>query len=146
MSSLALLDDNIRQQLTEYFQNLPHPVILSVYRGPVAESASVLIDLANEVADLSDLVMIQETSQAPVLEPGHQGSEGVQSPVLEVLAGSGESTGVRFVGIPSGHEFSALIEAIRSVSSQTTGLSDQAKASLDQIKSPVHIQVFTTPT
>ena len=54
--------------------------------------------------------------------------------------------GIRFFGAPSGYEFMALIEDIADVSSGKTNLSAQAKEKLHNIRKPVHIQVFTTPT
>jgi len=49
-------------------------------------------------------------------------------------------------GLPSGYEFGTLIDAILDVSSGQSGLSDATKAALAEVKAPVHIQVFSTPT
>ena len=54
--------------------------------------------------------------------------------------------GVRIYGIPYGYELQTLIEAIINVSKGTTDLSDNTKAILKEVKSPVHIQVFVTLT
>ncbi len=143
---MALLDSQITAQVTEFFQGLQDPVTLQWYRGPDADTATTFKDLVNEVADLSDLIMIQEGSQEPELEPGHGGTETVTGPIAELLDKDGNRTGIRFVGIPSGHEFGTLLEGIKSVSTHTSGLSKAAEASLAGIQKPVHIQVFTTPT
>ena len=54
--------------------------------------------------------------------------------------------GVRFFGIPSGYEFTSLIEDIITVSEGDSGLSAAAREAIAQIAEPVHIQVFVTPT
>lgn len=54
--------------------------------------------------------------------------------------------GIRYYGIPSGYEFSSLVEDIVDVSKKDSGLSDGSKRLLAQIKKPVHLQVFVTPT
>lgn len=53
---------------------------------------------------------------------------------------------VRFFGIPSGYEFSALIADLVDVSSGTTNLSEETREYLGSITEDVTIKVFTTPT
>jgi alkyl hydroperoxide reductase subunit AhpF len=53
---------------------------------------------------------------------------------------------VRYFGIPSGYEFSSLIEDIVDVSKGTTDLSAPTLEALAGLKDQVHIQVFVTPT
>lgn len=54
--------------------------------------------------------------------------------------------GIRYYGVPAGYEFSALVDAIFDVSKGTTNLSDAIKKKLAEIKKPVHIQSFVSPT
>ena len=54
--------------------------------------------------------------------------------------------GVRFAGIPSGHEFSTLIHDLILVSGRDSGLSPETRAFLKGLEKPVHLQVFVTPT
>jgi glutaredoxin-like protein len=54
--------------------------------------------------------------------------------------------GIRFFGIPSGYEYSSLIEAILNVSMGQTGLSQKTKEALKTIDKDIHIQIFVTPT
>lgn len=57
-----------------------------------------------------------------------------------------EVLNLRFFGIPSGYEFSTLIEDIVDISRGETHLSEKTKNFLKTITKPVHIQVFVTPT
>ena len=54
--------------------------------------------------------------------------------------------GIRYYGIPSGYEFSSLLEDIVDVSKGEAGLSEQSKALLKEITAPLRLQVFVTPT
>lgn len=56
------------------------------------------------------------------------------------------SDGVRYYGIPSGYEFSSLLEDLVDVSRGATRLADTTKQRLKVIEKPVHIKVFVTPT
>ena len=53
---------------------------------------------------------------------------------------------VRFVGLPSGYEFSTLVADVVDVSKGRTDLSQDGRAAVRAIESPVLIQVFVTPT
>lgn len=54
--------------------------------------------------------------------------------------------GIRYYGVPAGYEFPALVDAVFDVSKGATSLSDNIKKKLAEIKKPVHIQVFVSPT
>ncbi len=54
--------------------------------------------------------------------------------------------GIRFYGVPAGYEFPAIVEDIIDVSKGTTSLPENIKKKLADIKKPVHIQVFVSPT
>lgn len=70
------------------------------------------------------------------------GIEGV--PAMAIV---GEKDyGIRYYGIPSGYEFSALLDAMINTSKRHTKLSDNTKQMLGEIREPVHMRVFVTPT
>jgi glutaredoxin-like protein len=54
--------------------------------------------------------------------------------------------GVRYYGMPAGHEFMALVHAIINVSAKETGLSEKTIEKLKEITKPYNIQVFATPS
>lgn len=62
-----------------------------------------------------------------------------------VIEGS-KDYGIRLYGIPSGYEFTSLIEGIIDVSTGDSGLLPETKAKIATIAKPVHIQVFVTVT
>ena len=54
--------------------------------------------------------------------------------------------GIRFFGIPSGYEYTSLIEAILDVSKGKTSLIPKTREAIKDIDQDIHIQVFVTPT
>lgn len=53
---------------------------------------------------------------------------------------------IRFYGAPLGNELPTLVEAVRMTATGQSGLSEPTRAQLQALKTPVHIQVFFTPT
>jgi glutaredoxin-like protein len=53
---------------------------------------------------------------------------------------------IRFYGAPLGNELSNLLDAIEMSATGETRLSEQSRAQLKTLTSPVHLQVFFTPS
>jgi glutaredoxin-like protein len=66
--------------------------------------------------------------------------------ILRVKDGQDRDYGIRFYGIPSGYEFTSIIEDIMDVSKGESGLQPKSKEAVAGITEPVHFQVFVTPT
>lgn len=72
-----------------------------------------------------------------------------KTPGIVIAAMDGDQIsdfGIQYSGIPSGHEFSTLIQAILLVSGRDSGLTPQTREFLKNLQSPLHLQVFVTPT
>lgn len=67
-------------------------------------------------------------------------------PATVVLDENKKDFGIKFYGIPSGYEFSSLLETVRMIGTGDFGLDEATTASVKQIEKPVHMQVFVTPT
>ncbi len=67
-----------------------------------------------------------------------------------VIAGKDGETvsdyGIRYAGIPSGHEFTSLIQDILLVAGRDSGLAQETRDFLKELTEPVLLQVFVTPT
>jgi alkyl hydroperoxide reductase subunit AhpF len=59
---------------------------------------------------------------------------------------NGKDHGIRFYGIPAGHEFAAVLDTILAVSRGDSGVKPESKAKLAAITQPLHLEVFVTPT
>jgi glutaredoxin-like protein len=100
-------------------------------------------ELLQEVAALSEKVHLQVKDF--VRNSAVARELGVERIPAFVLEGKAQGV-VRFFGIPSGYEFSTLVEDLFDVSAGVTDLSDKTRSILDDIAQKVHIQVFVTPT
>lgn len=142
---MPLLSEKDAAYLREEFaKHLVHPVRLVMFTQTFAcQYCKETEQIVREVADLSD--KIQAEVYNFVTDADKAKEYGVDK--IPAIAVVGEKDyGIRFYGIPSGYEFTSLIEDILDVSRGTTSLSDATRKALEQLTEPVHIQVFVTPT
>ncbi|HEX7375275.1 MAG TPA: hypothetical protein VF277_09875, partial [Steroidobacteraceae bacterium] len=87
-----MLDANLKQQLGTYLQRVTQPVEL-VATLDDSDGAREMRALLEDVASLSDKVRLVE-----------RGDDGVRVPSFRVNR-VGSDLGIRFAGVPLGHEF-----------------------------------------
>ncbi len=143
------LDENITTQIQEVFSNLVNPVEILVFTTKKdCEYCEDTRELLEEVCGLSEKLNYRSVDIESEVELAKQYHID-RTPAIAVLAevdGKTIDHGIRFSGIPAGHEFSALIHSIISISRQEPGISQETQAFLDSLKAPVHLEIFTTPT
>ncbi len=141
---MALLNDQIRNDVREMLSEVKNPVKLTVFTQSFeCEYCKETRELVEEVAALSDQLSVEVYDLEK--DAGKAGEFGVDKIPAIAVTGA-KDYGIRLYGIPSGYEFGSLLEAIQMVSAGVSGLSDGTKKILKQLKNPVHIQVFITPT
>ncbi len=99
--------------------------------------------LLEEVKSLSDKIELQVLDF--VADKDKAAAHGVDKIPATVVIGETDH-GIRFFGIPSGYEYTSLVQAIIDVSRGSTELSPKTKESLKSVAKDVRIQVFVTPT
>ncbi len=145
---MPLIGKQDQQVLREEFQNLVAPVKLVMftqetecqYCRETRQIVEELAQLSDKItAEVHDFVTDKEAVEAYKID---------KIPAIAIVRGGDEPKdyGIRYFGIPSGYEFSSLIEDILMVSQGESGLSQETKQAVAQINEPVHIQVFVTPT
>jgi glutaredoxin-like protein len=145
---MALLKDEDRQHLIEEFKALQNRVVLLMFTQELeCQYCRETRMIAEEVAELSDSISLEVYNFVTDKEVAER-YEIDKIPAIAVLRDGENPTdyGIRFYGIPSGYEFSSVIEDIMMVSQGESGLSDASKAQVAALADPVHIQVFVTPT
>ena len=144
-----LLNDDVRSQVNEAFNELREPVqILFFGSKEQCEYCDDTLKLVEEIASLSDKLSVQifDVEADPEVADNYNVS---LTPGLVIAAESDDGPvdyGVRYAGIPSGHEFSSLIQDLLLVSGRDSGLNEQTREFLANLKEPVYLQVFVTPT
>lgn len=149
---MAILNDEIQNQVREVLADLDAPVKLVVFtqgEGGALECTmcAETRGLIEEVAALSDKISVEIRDFVADSEVAE--TYGIDKIPAVAVVREGDAPadyGVRLFGIPSGYEFGTLIEDIRLVSSGNPELSDATLAELAKLSSPVNIQVFVTPT
>lgn len=144
-----LLDSQISQQVQETFSHLQEPVQI-LFFGKQQECQYCLdtLQLLEEVTALSDKLSLEiyDVDDDSAIAQQYRVDK---APGVVIAGKDGEQIldyGIRFAGIPAGHEFSSLIHDLILVSSRESGLSTQTRAYLQQLDKPVLLQVFVTHT
>lgn len=96
------------------------------------EKREELVEYLSDVASVSSNIQLEQRDTQGLL----------RSPVSFLLEADGEDTGIRFSGIPGGHEFNSLILAMLHASGTVIGLDESVKSLLANISEPLHFEVF----
>jgi glutaredoxin-like protein len=144
-----LLNDQVIEQVREAFQGLNGPVeVLFFGKKADCEYCDETQQLVEEVSSLSDKITLKiyDIEEDAELADHHNVDK---APGLVMIGSDGDELhdyGVRFAGIPSGHEFSTLIHDLILVSGGDSGLQKETRDYLESLKQPLLLQVFVTPT
>lgn len=144
-----LLNDDIVQQIREVFAGLKNSVHIMFFGSKTnCDYCDDTRQLVEEVAALSELMSIEiyDVEADSDLAARYNVDK---APGVVIAAKEGDQVtdfGVRLSGIPSGHEFSSLIQDILLVSNRDSGLNPQTREFLKGLDKPILLQVFVTPT
>lgn len=116
--SFAMLDENLKAQLKVYLERVTRPVelIATLDQSPTSKE---LKELLEQIAQLSDKITVHEENASPVRKPSF------------LITNPGTNSGVRFAGVPLGHEFTSLVLALLQVGGHP---SKEAADLLEQVK------------
>ena len=144
---MPLLSDRDQDAVRKEFEKIAGPVKLVVFSqelSPAADLCRQNEELVRDVAALApDMLSVEVLNLAIDRERAERyGIDRVPAIVVE----GARDYGIRFLGIPSGYEFSNLIDAIIVASSGQPGLSPETQTALAALAEDVDIKVFSTPT
>lgn len=143
------LDENVRQQVRDFFTALEKPVHLMFFgsnRG--CDYCDDTRQLAQEVVALSDKLSLGFYDLMEDSELANKYHVD-KAPSLVIAGMDGDEIcdyRIRLAGIPSGYEFSSMVQDIKLVSSRDSGLSPKTREFIKGLTTQVHLQVFVTPT
>lgn len=113
------MDANLKTQLKTYLEKVATPIEIVASVDDGAKSREMLA-LLQEIAELTDKISLRESRDDDFRKPSF------------ALNRPGEETGVRFSGIPLGHEFSSLVLALLQVGGHPPKVEPEV---IEQIKS-----------
>jgi len=145
-----LLNSKIVNDLKKIFsEELQKKVKILLFRvddESICEYCDLTQNLLKELIDVDERIEL-EVYDFDKDEEMVQKYDVQRVPALIILDENGKDYGVRFYGIPSGHEFSTLIDDIVTFSKgPVPNLSPETIEQLKKIDHEVRIQVFVTPT
>ena len=144
---MPLLSDRDQAAVRKEFEKLTGPVKLVVFSQELSGAAELCRqneELVRDVAALApDTITVEVLN--PAIDRDRAAAYGVDRVPAIVVEGA-RDYGIRFLGIPSGYEFSNLIDAAIVASSGTPALSAETQAALAGLTGDVDIKVFSTPT
>ena len=141
---MALFDDRIEAQIRKRLATMREPVTLVFFTQELeCESCREAHQLLEELAALSDKLRLEVYDF--ILDKEKVAEFGVDKVPATVIVGD-SARAVRFYGVPAGYEFASLLEDILMVSNRDSGLAVETRAKLRELREPLHLQVFVTPT
>ncbi|MDR0542803.1 MAG: alkyl hydroperoxide reductase subunit F [Dysgonamonadaceae bacterium] len=127
-----MLDSALKEQLKSIFAGLQADYLLDITVSPQHESRGELLELLNDVAASSEKITCH-------LQEG----DGLEFSLLK----NGKSTGIKFRGVPNGHEFTSLLLAILNSDGQGKNIPDEAiRNRVKALKGTIHLTTYVSLT
>ena len=126
-----MLTKEILQALKGYTETMQKNVTFVVQTGEHSKRAE-LVQFLSDIAGVSDKLNVEE----------RETNGELRSAISFLLEADGEDTGIRFSGIPGGHEFNSLILAMLHSAGTELKLDDSVKAMVKAVNEPLNFEVF----
>ncbi len=141
---MPILQDKDRKAISKEFSSLNGPVkLVNFTRELECRYCRETTSLMQEISELSDKVSAEVYNLATDKDAVQ---EYKVDKVPATIFVNGADRGLRFYGVPSGYEFVTVLDTVKMISNDNSGLSNETKTFLKELKKPVHLQVFVTPT
>ena len=127
----TVLTKEILQALKGYTESMQKNVTFVVQTGEHSKREE-LVSFLSDIAGVSDKLSLEERDTNGVL----------RSSISFLLEADGEDTGIRFSGIPGGHEFNSLILGMLHASGTELKIDDSVKAIVKGVKEELNFEVF----
>lgn len=127
-----MLSKEILQALKGYAEKMQNSVAFVLQTGDHAKRDE-LKQFLSDIASVSDKIAFEERSDT-----------GLRSPISFLIEADGIDTGIRFSGIPSGHEFNSLVLAMLHGAGIDLKLDSAIQQLVAKVDQPLHFEVFVS--
>ena len=124
-----MLDQNTKQQLKAYLENLKNNIEL-VLSLDESDTANKLSGLADDIASVSDKVTIINDA-----------SDSERKPVMRVVNPE-KQTSITFAGVPMGHEFTSLVLALLHSGGHPIKLEPEVIEQIAQLEGEKEVEIY----
>lgn len=122
----------MKNQLSGIFAGLTNEYMFDVQVSPEHESQKELLELLNDLASCSDKISVQVTD-----------GKGLEFSLLK----NGEKTGIKFRGVPNGHEFTSLLLAILNSDGKGKNIPDESICNrVKALNGPIKLTTYVSLT
>lgn len=141
---MQMFNEELQGQLKEVFNDLKNDVTIALFtKEGECYSCEETRGYMQEVSELSDKLTLKVYDIEKDADKAKEYNiEMVPSIVL--LNAMGEYQGVKFNGIPAGHEINSFIPALLEVSGHESDFPKDLEERIKKIDKPVNIKVFVT--
>ncbi len=145
---MGLLRDEDKKQIREMFNaRMKEPVNIEFFTGSSGcEYCTDTLMILKEVAELDDRITLNVYEKENSEHQLAFSKFAIDKVPALTITKNGEDFRFRYFGIPSGYEFSTLLEDIMMVSSDITELSQDTISKISNLKDDIFIYIFITPT
>jgi glutaredoxin-like protein len=138
-----LLSEDIQKQLKEVLSAMIKPVKMVLFTKPYCETCKETKMLLNEVSELSDKIYVEEKDIDKDSDEADLYDVNL-TPSFVLLNSDNVYQGVKFNGIPAGHEINSFLSALLFMSGVDLGLDQATIEKIMKIDKPINIKVFIT--
>jgi glutaredoxin-like protein len=139
-----LLNEELQNQIREFLNNMKDEVTFIFFASEKnCETCEQTKMLLSEISELTDKITFVEKS----LENDKAHAEKYDitlAPSFVILDHEGKYKGVKFNGIPAGHEINSFLSAVIDMSGVEFGFEPEIIERIKKIDKPVNIKVFVT--
>ncbi len=141
---MTLFNEELQEQLVEVFNEMKQEITLVLFtKEGECYTCEETKAYMQEIAALTNKIhLVEKKIETDLEDVKKYNIEMVPSVIF--LNDKGLYEGVKFNGIPAGHEINSFVSAVLEVSGAGEEAPDELKAWLENIKMPVNIKVFIT--
>jgi len=141
---MSLLNEEVRGQLSEVFEGMGNDVTIALFtKEENCETCSDTKSFMEEVSTLSEQLNL-ETYDLNNDSEKAEAFKVDKVPAIVLLDADKKYQGVKFYGIPAGHEINSFVTGIMEVSGAGEDLPDDLLEQIKGIDKAVDIKVFVT--
>ena len=126
-----MITQDIKKALKGYFASMQKNITFVLQTGEHSKRDE-LKQFLSDVAGVSDKIQLEERDTNGVL----------RSSISFLLEADGEDTGIRFSGIPGGHEFNSFVLALLHASGTALKIDDSVASLVKGVKDELKFEVF----
>lgn len=140
-----LLDEKTSKQVKEILDKMNKNATINLFKSGNNETDQMIEQLYSELSELSEKLNLKIFDHGNTIIKEFNVDESLL-PATVLSDETVNFNGIKFYGIPSGHEFGTLIQDIVSLSNNIIEISNDAQKEIEKIKDEVRVRVFITAT